>query len=437
MAEDPVGDWQGTLKTGGAALRLAVHIHKTPAGVYDGALDSLDQHANGIPLAAVASDGSKLSFTVPTIGARYDATWSDTAHQWVGEFNQGGTGLALTLARGEAPPAKAVVYRTAPWPYAEREVTVTGKAAGVTLAGVLTTPDGPGPFPAVILIAGSGPQNRDEEVFGHPIFAVIADHLARKGIAVLRYDKRGIGASTGDYSTATSTDFAADAEAVARFLATQPKIDPRHIGLVGHSEGGIVGPMVARSDPHIAFVVLMAGPGVNGDAIIMAQQRAILQATSVPPAQRDEKAAQQRRILDVVEKAPDHASAVTTAAAELRAMGVPEARVDAEARLLGSDWYRFFLTYDPAPALRALHVPVLAMIGSKDTQVPPDQNLPALRAALAGNPDATVVELPNLNHLFQTATTGSPNEYGQIAEHVSPVALDRLSDWIVNHTRGR
>ncbi len=195
--------------------------------------------------------------------------------------------------------------------------------------------------------------------------------------------------------------------------------------------------MVARSDRHIAFVVLMAGPGVNGDAIIMAQLRAILVASGAPPAMVEEQAAKQRRILDIVEKAPDHASAVAAAATALRAMGVPGDQVDIQARQLGSDWYRFFLAYDPAPALRALHVPVLAMIGTKDTQVPPDQNLPALSAALAGNPDATVVELPNLNHLFQTATTGAPNEYGQIAEHVSPTALDRLSDWIVRHTGGR
>jgi pimeloyl-ACP methyl ester carboxylesterase len=331
MAEDPVGDWQGTLKTAGGALRLAVHIHKTPAGGYDGAVDSLDQNANGIPLSAVVSDGTKLSFSVPAVGARYDGTWSESARQWIGEFNQGGTGLALTLTRGAAPPPKAVVYRTAPWPYAEREVTVAGKTAGVTLAGVLTTPDGPGPFPAVVLIAGSGRNNRDEEVFGHPIFAVIADHLARHGIAVLRYDKRGVGASTGDYSVATSTDFAADADAAASFLAAQPKIDARHVGLVGHSEGGIVGPMVARSDPHIAFVVLMAGPGVNGDTIIMAQVRAILVASGAPPAMVEEQTAKQRRILDIVEKAPDHASAVAAAATELRAMGAPGEQADLQA----------------------------------------------------------------------------------------------------------
>ena len=188
--------------------------------------------------------------------------------------------------------------------------------------------------------------------------------------------------------------------------------------------------MVARRDPKIAYVALLAGPGVPGDAIIMAQQSAILRAVGAPPAMVAERAAQERRVLDAIERAPDHASAVAGAAKELRAMGVPEAQIDAQARQVGSDWFRFFLTYDPAPALRALHIPVLAMIGSKDLQVPAEQNLPALRAALADNPRATVVELPGLNHLFQTAKTGAPTEYGQIAEHVSPVALDRLADWI-------
>ena len=438
MAEDPTGDWQGTLKTGGATLRLAVHIHKTAAGGYDGALDSLDQNARGLPLAMIVSDGAKLSFTVPTVGARYDATWNDATHQWNGAFNQGGVGFALALTRGAAPPAAAAIsYRTAPFPYAEREVAVATKGAAVTLAGVLTTPDGPGPFPAVVLIAGSGPQTRDETVFGHPVFAVIADQLARRGIAVLRYDKRGVGDSTGDYAVATSADFADDAEAAARYLSIQPKIDPSRVGLIGHSEGGIVAPMVAGVDDHIAFVVLLAGPGMNGDAIIMAQQAAILRAAGAPPAMLEQRAAQQRRILDAVEKATDHASALAAAKTELRAMGVPEAQVDAQARAVAADWYRFFLTYDPAPALRALRIPVLAMIGSKDLQVPATQNLPALRAALAANPRATVVELRGLNHLFQTATTGSPTEYREIAEHVSPIALSRLGDWITAVAGGR
>jgi hypothetical protein len=300
----------------------------------------------------------------------------------------------------------------------------------VRLAGTLTLPEGKGPFAAVVLIAGSGANGRDEKVFGHAPFLVLADHLTRHGVAVLRFDKRGVGQSTGDFAAATTADFAADAEAGAAYLRSRPEIDRRRIGLIGHSEGGVIAPMVAERDPAIAFLVLMAGPGVRGDRIIMAQTRAIAAASGAPPAALEAGEARQRRFLDVLMAAKDQAAAETAVRGMLEGR-MPDAAVEAQVKVAASPWYRSYIAYDPAPALRRLRIPVLALIGSKDLQVPPDQNLPALRAALAGDPRAEVAELPGLNHLFQPATTGSPAEYGQIEQTLSLIALDRISSWIL------
>jgi pimeloyl-ACP methyl ester carboxylesterase len=300
----------------------------------------------------------------------------------------------------------------------------------VRLAGTLTLPEGKGPFAAVVLIAGSGAHDRDEKIFGHAPFLVLADHLTRQGVAVLRFDKRGVGQSTGDFAAATTVDFAADAEAGAAYLRSRPEIDRRRIGLLGHSEGGVIAPMVAERDPVIAFLVLMAGPGVRGDLIIMAQSRAVAAAAGAPPAALEAGAANERGFLDALMAAKDQAAAETAVRALLKGK-MPDAAIEAQIKVATSPWYRSFIAYDPAPALRRLRIPVLALIGSKDLQVPAEQNLPALRAALAGDPRAEVAELPGLNHLFQEATTGAPTEYGQIEQTLSPAALDRISNWIL------
>jgi pimeloyl-ACP methyl ester carboxylesterase len=321
-----------------------------------------------------------------------------------------------------------------PYPYREVPITFENAVAHVQLSGTLTLPQGPGPFPAVVLIAGSGPQTRDENIFGHAFFLVLADHLTRDGIAVLRYDKRGLGQSTGDYAAATSSDFAADADAGVEQLKKQPEIDPKRIGLIGHSEGSIIAPMVAEKDPAIAFLVLMAVSGVPGDQIIMAQTRAISAAAGASEAELAARAAIERRYLDAVMSAEDKNSAKLAVREVLKGVGMPNAAIDAQAKLAASDWYRFFLRYDPAPALRGLRLPVLAIIGSKDLQVPAEQNLPALREALKSDHEAQVIELADLNHLFQTAKTGVPSEYSEIEETVSPGALDLITRWILQRT---
>jgi pimeloyl-ACP methyl ester carboxylesterase len=422
------GDWSGQVDVGAAKLRALLHVH-TRDGRTVATLDSPDQNATGLPTTItveagrvhIAAAGSNGSFDgeLSADGASLTGNWSG----YPASFTRLAAGQTVAEPRRPQTPVK-------PYPYREEQVSYPGGSAGVRLAGTLTLPDGKGPFPAVVLVAGSGFYGRDERIFGHALFLVLADHLTRHGLAVLRFDKRGDGQSTGDFAAATSADFAADVEAGAAYLRSRPEIDRRRIGLIGHSEGGVIAPMVADLDPAIAFLVLLAGPGVRGDQIIMAQTRAIAAANGAPSAVLDAGEALERRSLDVLMAAKDQAAAETAVRAELKGR-MPDAAVEAQVREGASPWFRFFITYDPAPALRRLHIPVLALIGSKDLQVLAGQNLPALRAALARDPRAEVAEIPGLNHLLQEATTGSPAEYGQIEQTLSPSALARITSWIL------
>jgi hypothetical protein len=313
--------------------------------------------------------------------------------------------------------------------------------AHVRLAGTLTLPHGDGPFPAVVLVAGSGPNTRDEPLLGHQVFLVLSDFLTRHGIAVLRYDKRGTGSSGGDYASATTLDFAADAQAAWRYLHGRKEVDPAHVGLIGHSEGGLIAPMVAVKEPVVAFIVLMAGPGVDGLDILMEQGRLIAKSMGVSDADIAQSSALRQQMFAIVRDEKDAGAASAKLKAVLTAYAkvhdLPEASLEAQAGQVNSDWFRFFAAYDPAPTLAKVGCPVLAMIGSKDLQVPPDQNLPVIRVALAHNPGAVVLELPNLNHLFQTAQTGGVGEYARIEETIAPVALQTMSDWILKQSAQR
>jgi pimeloyl-ACP methyl ester carboxylesterase len=316
---------------------------------------------------------------------------------------------------------------------------VVDSAPGVKLAGTLSLPQGKGPFPAVVMITGSGAQDRDETILGHKPFAVIADRLTRDGIAVLRVDDRGFAKSTGNFSTATDDDFAIDAAANVAFLRTRPDIDPARIGLIGHSEGGIVAPKVAVKDPKIAFIVLMAGPGVPLSEVLRAQRAQLMPAMG----QTTEEIQKSQTLLDhivlAMRGAKDEGEAKARALQVIKAEGGDLARSDVQAQMLAarvsSGWMRDLLDYDPRPTLARVKCPILAVNGSKDGQVPPGQNLPAIRQATQGNPDVTIQELPGLNHLFQTAKTGAVGEYADIEETVAPIALDAMSSWIRKHVR--
>jgi pimeloyl-ACP methyl ester carboxylesterase len=327
---------------------------------------------------------------------------------------------------------------TGPLPYTSSEV-VFDSVAGVKLAGSFSVPQGKGRFPAVVLVAGSGPHTRDEDVFGHKVFLVLADALNRAGIAVLRYDKRGIGASTGDYANATTTDFTVDAKAAVDWLKTRPEVEPGHIGIIGHSEGGLIAPAVAVSDSSVKFVVLMAGPGLPGDQILLMQQAAIARASGQPETVIAAAEKMNKAVFDMIKSAQslDEAKTKTAVMASDMATGGQMTQAQAEAALatVTTPWFYEFIRSDPRPALEKIRAPVLAINGALDVQVPPKEDLAAIKEALKNNLDATVVELPGLNHLFQTAQTGAPSEYMGIEETMSPAALKTVTDWVTAHSR--
>lgn len=423
VAPDASGDWRGTLQAGAIKLRLAMHLGETST------FDSLDQNALGLP-ARMSAEGRRVTVTVDKVGV-FEGEISEDGRTLAGSLKQGPMTTPLSFERG----AFAAVHRpqtpAPPFPYRSEEVGYDNlKRPGIHLAGTLTVPAGLGPFPAVLLITGSGAQDRDETIFEHKPFLVLADYLTRRGVAVLRVDDRSIGGSTGGSLNDTTADFATDVEAGVSWLKARSEIDPTRIGLLGHSEGGEIAPLVASQDESIAFVVLWAGQGVPGADVVVEQVRAIALAGGASAAEANRSALIQRGLMDALLKAPDAEAARAAAVAYFSDRGEP-APAEPTLRQLTSHWYRHFIAYDPQPALRTIKAPVLALLGEKDIQVTVAQNAPALREALQGNRDAQVVALPNLNHMFQTATTGAVDEYGKISQTIAPEALSLIGDWIL------
>jgi hypothetical protein len=428
------GAWMGSLDLGTINLRVVFHIVNTEDGLI-ATLDSPDQGQSGIPTTSVTRDGPSLKIEAKALSAVFEGKIAPDLMSITGTFTQRGTATPLVLKKvkdqAELEP-KRPQNPVKPYPYREEEVSYDNKVQNVKLAATLTIPLGKGPFPAVLLITGSGPQDRDESLLGHKPFLVLSDYLTRHGIEVLRADDRGVGKSTGVFGTATSADFATDAEAGVAYLKTRPEVDAHKIGLVGHSEGGLIAPMVAARDKDVAFIVMMAGTGVLGDQILVAQGEAIQVASGKNPADAAKDAAKEREMLTLVETEKDDA-VLEKELREKLAGQVPDAQIGAQIKQITSPWFRYFLTYDPATALRKVTCPVLAINGEKDTQVPPKLNLPAIRKALeeAGNKHFEIDELPGLNHLFETAKTGAPAEYAEIEETMSPVAMEKISTWIL------
>ncbi|MGH9522375.1 MAG: alpha/beta hydrolase family protein [Terriglobales bacterium] len=426
------GDWLGALHVNGVQLRLAFHLQSTVDGI-TGTMDSLDQNAKGFPIKSVALSGAEITIVLPM--GKFQGKFDRAAIAIDGTWAQGGASLPLTL-KPVKDPATLEVRRPQvpqkPYPYREEEVAYENKSANIRLAGTITIPEGKPPFAAVLLITGSGPQDRDESIMGHKPFLILADYLTRKGIAVLRVDDRGVGKSGGSMETSTMADFATDVEAGIAYLKTRPEIDAHQIGLIGHSEGGVIAPMVAARNPDVAFIVMLAGSGVPGDELIVEQTLALNRAVGSPATALKATEAEQRWFVALVKSEPD-VSVLKSKLRERWTGKLPEARINQELAVVSLPWYRYFVSYDPTPALRNVKCPVLAINGEKDLQVPPKENLAAIRKALeaGGNKNFETVELAGLNHLLQPATTGLPSEYGQIEETMSPKALQTISDWVL------
>jgi len=428
------GTWMVSLDTGAVKLRVVFHILNTEDGL-TAMMDSPDQGMKDLSASSVTRNGASLKIEAKGIGGVFEGTIAADQSSIDGNWSQGGSSLPLLLKRvkdqAELELKRPQVPKK-PYPYREEEVTYANRTQNVTLAATFTIPQGKGPFPAVLLITGSGPQDRDESLLGHKPFLILSDYLTRHGIAVLRADDRGTAKSTGVFAGATTADFSTDTEAGVAYLKTRSEVDPHKIGLIGHSEGGVIAPMIAARNKDVSFIVMMAGTGVPGDQILPAQAEAIAVASGTNPDEAAKNAAKEKEMLTLVETEKDQ-SVLEKELKEKMAGDVPDAQIGMQIQQITSPWFRYFLTYDPASALRKVTCPVLAINGSLDKQVLPDQNLPAIRKALdeAGNKHVEIDELPGLNHLFQTAKTGAPTEYAEIEETMSPIALEKITSWIL------
>ena len=442
------GSWQGVLKVSGMELRIVFNVSDTDSGLKV-TMDSPDQSAFGIKVDSASFKNDSVYFYSAGVQGYYNGLYKKDSID--GNWHQAGSSWPLVLKKSEKVEAPEYPeFPEKPYPYNEEEVKFEDKKAGIELAGTLTTPKEGGPFPAVVLVTGSGPQDRDETLLGHKPFLILADYLTRQGIAVLRYDDRGVGKSGGNFSGATTKDFVNDALAAIDYLKGRKDIINNETGIIGHSEGGLIGPLAAVESKDVNFIVLMAGPGVSGRDILFEQSKLIEKAIGRSQEKIDGDLQLAGKIYDVVENEKDSLTAVskidsiyreyytTLDSADKADFGTnPEALFEKQAQTVLSPWFKFFLTYNPEPTLEKVKVPVLAVNGANDMQVPPEQNLPVIENALkkGGNKDYKIVEIPKLNHLFQTSETGSPAEYSKIKESFAPDALKIIGDWILAHTR--
>lgn len=434
------GLWQGVVTRNSVDLRLVLRVATSDRGTI-AIFDSPDLGAVGLPVAGFSRRAHDVGFSVPASGARFAGRLSDDGTRFIGTWTVPGqpdveVTFVRTRANAEREPRVRPQTPQPPFSYRVEDVTFENPVAdAVTLAGTLTLPEGVGPFPAAILITGSGPQDRDQTLLGHKTFAVLADHLTRNGVAVLRYDDRGIGGSSGEFAAATSADFATDARAAVRFLLTRHDIDRNGIGFIGHSEGGMVAQIAAASNDTVKFVIMLAGPGTHLMQLARSQERllALSQGASAADIARMEPVMVE--VFTAVaqstsaEDARARVRAVLTAEA-LATLKAPESRREVLVQQMANDWTRYLLQYQPAAFLSRIHVPILALNGTLDRQVPPDENLAGIKAALGHNADVTIRRIDGVNHLFQTARTGAIGEYADIEETIAPVVLDTVTEWI-------
>lgn len=433
------GTWRSVITRNGVDLRVILHIETTNTGTH-AKLDLPDMMANNIPVTNLTNTDGQVSYAVPAAQGTFTGAFNDDGTITGIWTTPGREDATITLTRDADDRPATTRNRpqvpTEPYPYKSEDVTYNNPAAeSVTLAGTLTIPEGDGPFPAAILISGSGPQDRNETVFGHQPFLVLSDYLTSHGIAVLRYDDRGINQSTGDYAQATSADFATDANAAFAYLSTRPEIDHDAIGFVGHSEGGLIGPIAINENQKVAFMVMLAGPGTPALKIIESQNRLIAQSQGAD----EEEISKSVELSMMISRAAAASTSAEDAEARIRAImtpevlaefGVDESRIESAVAQSSTPWTRYFLKYDPADFMGAVRCPVLAINGELDMQVPAEENIAGLHKLLTNHNDATIMALPGLNHMFQTAKTGALGEYNDIEETFAPHAMQLIADWI-------
>jgi hypothetical protein len=446
---DYAGIWQGTLSVGETRLRVVFHVEEAEDGSLDATMDSPDQGAKGIPISRVTVEGEAIRLEVDAINAAYVGRRADT-NRIEGHWKQGGLELPLTIERvEEAVEIRRPQEPKAPFPYAEEAVELRVSDA-VSLAGTLTLPGGSGPHPAVVLVSGSGPQDRDETLAGHRPFLVLADDLARRGIVVLRFDDRGVGGSSGSTMESTLADRAHDSLAAVRYLRERPEVDPGRVGLIGHSEGGWVLSLSATEAPdEVAFLVMLAGPAQSPRDLLQSQQRALLEANGAGPAMIEAMQAMTAHVFEILASTPDTDEAAERLVRLSEELGPklseesrraldeylaqqPEAMREATRRTVNTAWFRDLVAFDAEPPLRGVTQPLLALYGGSDLQVPADENRALLEKLLGDDARHTIRVFPKLNHLFQPSETGLPTEYGAIETTIAPPVLEAIGGWIVD-----
>lgn len=441
-AQEWVGSWEGDLNAGMQTVKIIFNIKKGADGELTATMDSPDQNAYDLKMDEVSTRKGSITMEMKSARIKYIGEISEDGQKMKGDWIQGVTlELNLTKAKGGEKHPRPQTPQ-APFPYKIEDITYPNEKAKINLAGTVTIPKEGDKHPVAILISGSGPQDRDESILKHKPFWVIADYLTRNGIAVLRFDDRGFGKSEGDFTTATTADFATDVEAAVAYLRTQDWVDQSKIGLIGHSEGGMVAPMVASKDKKIAFMVLLAGPGVPCAEVLAQQGDDILKEKGVDEEVRKHVHKINTTIYGMVAKdkkntlaVGDLVDAVKDDVAKIDAslhqeLGLDKLSLRKGCATAKTSWMRYFLSYVPETNLKKVKCPVLALNGEKDIQVAAKTNLDAIKKALKKNKKATIQALPNLNHLFQTCETGAFDEYIEIEETFAPDALKIMLDWL-------
>jgi uncharacterized protein len=434
------GTWQGAIEVTNMRMRLQMHVSHDGQGKLLASLDSLDQGIQGIPASKVTEKNGELSFEIPAFQAEYHGTLSASKNELAGAWTQNDSAEKLDFRRSDQPlelrrpqnPAK-------PYPYTSEDVSFPSAGGKVTLAGTLTIPQGTGPFAAAVLVGGAGPTDRDETIAGHKPFLVLADLLTRKGIAILRYDKRGVAQSTGNAEQATMEDLTNDARAALNYLKARKEVDPKRVGLIGHSEGGILAAQIAAETDDPSWLVLLASPATNGERTLLRQSELIARTGGLPEEQITRSQQFDRQAYAAVreENTPTALDARLNGLIEKSALSasMPPAALQAQIRLMTTPWFRQYLDFDPAPLLEKIKCPVLALNGDRDLQVDADETVPLLRQAYekSGNKDFTVLEIQGVNHLFQKAQSGSPALYGAIEETMAPEVQNAIGGWVAKH----
>ena len=444
------GNWMGALDIGGGKVRFVLKIEKARDG-YKATFDSIDQGARDLAIDTVTANGDKLSFSAAQFMMSYEGTVNDAKNEISGTFKQGTASTPFTFRRINEIPAGIVRPQDPkkPYPYDEEDVSYKNAVDNVKLAGTLTMPRSPGKHPAVILISGSGAQDRDSLIYGHRPFLVLADHLTRNGIAVLRVDDRGTGRSELGSLDATSENFMGDVLAGVQYLKTRLEIDQKKIGLIGHSEGGMIAPLAAARSRDVAFVIMLAGLGQRGEDVVYTQNELLAKAGGSPATETARAVELAKKAIAIIKAEADGArieqginnmldAYIASLSEDERKQAAPVlAGTRSSISIFKTPWYRYFVAFDPAPVLRNVTVPVLALNGENDLQIAYKENLSLIEAALkaGGNKDVTVKSFPLLNHLFQTSKTGHTSEYGKIDETMSPAVLTTITDWIAKRTR--